>query len=166
MFTEYAADRQQVVGGANLEAEKQAYAESFVARAEFLSRYEANATAESFVDALLANVHESAGVDLAAQRAGLIARYNQGASQTESRGLVVSGIADNATFKQAEYNSAFVLTEYFSYLRRDADQAGFDFWLNVLNNRDTGELSRHGLLVHHLGGVSAALQRRGRARER
>jgi len=34
--------------------------------------------------------------------------------------LVVSGIADNATFKQAEYNSAFVLTEYFSYLRRDA----------------------------------------------
>ena len=25
--------------------------------------------------------------------------------------------------------------EYFGYLRRDPDMEGYDFWLNVLNNR-------------------------------
>ena len=41
-------------------------------------------------------------------------------------------------FKQAEYNSAFVLMEYFGYLKRDPDQAGYDFWLNILNHREPG----------------------------
>jgi hypothetical protein len=26
--------------------------------------------------------------------------------------------------------------EYFGYLRRDLDPGGYDFWLNVLNNRE------------------------------
>jgi hypothetical protein len=26
--------------------------------------------------------------------------------------------------------------QYFGYLRRDADTGGYDFWLNVLNNRE------------------------------
>ena len=30
-------------------------------------------------------------------------------------------LAENAEFKQAEYNGAFVLTEYFGCLRRDAE---------------------------------------------
>jgi hypothetical protein len=138
IYTEYATDRQQVVGGANLAAEKAAFAASFVERPEFVSKYEAAGTAEAFVDALLASAQQTSGVNLLSQRDTLVARYNEGASQTESRALVVSGLADNARFKQAEYNSAFVLTEYFSYLRRDADQGGFDFWLNVLNARDAG----------------------------
>jgi hypothetical protein len=41
-------------------------------------------------------------------------------------------------FIAAEYNPAFVLTEYFGYLRRDPDEAGFQFWLDVLNNRVPG----------------------------
>jgi len=36
------------------------------------------------------------------------------------------------------YNQSFVLMEYFGYLRRDMDQSGFEFWVNVLNNRDAG----------------------------
>ncbi len=28
--------------------------------------------------------------------------------------------------------------EYFGYLRRDPDEAGFNFWLDVLNNRTPG----------------------------
>ena len=43
-------------------------------------------------------------------------------------------IADNVAFKQMQYNAAFVLTEYFGYLRRDPEPDGFNFWLNVLNN--------------------------------
>ena len=47
-------------------------------------------------------------------------------------------IADNAVFKQSQYNQAFVLTEYFGYLRRDPDPGGYTFWLNVLNVGDPG----------------------------
>jgi hypothetical protein len=41
-------------------------------------------------------------------------------------------------FKQREYNPAFVLIEYFGYLQRDPDEAGYQFWLDVLNNRVPG----------------------------
>jgi hypothetical protein len=54
----------------------------------------------------------------------------------DSRAAVVRAVSDNTTFKQTQYNPAFVLTEYFGYLRRDSDQAGYNFWLNVLNNGD------------------------------
>ncbi len=33
-----------------------------------------------------------------------------------------------------EFNAAFVTMEYFGYLRRDPDTAGFNFWLNKLNS--------------------------------
>ena len=31
--------------------------------------------------------------------------------------------------------TAFGLMQYFGYLRRNPEQEGYDFWLNVLNNR-------------------------------
>ena len=95
-------------------------------------------TAESFVDALIANVRQSAGFDLGSQRDGLIDSYHTGANLNESRALVLREIADDATFKQSQYNAAFVLAEYFGYLRRDPDESGYDFWLNVLNRREAG----------------------------
>ncbi len=44
-------------------------------------------------------------------------------------------IAENQRFAQQQFNSGFVLTQYFGYLRRDPDEGGFVFWLDVLNNR-------------------------------
>ena len=32
-----------------------------------------------------------------------------------------------------EFNAAFVLMEYFAYLRRDPDAAGYQHWLDKLN---------------------------------
>ena len=121
-FAEYAIDRQQVVGGPNLEAEKQAFAESFVQRGEFMQKYQTNSTAEGFVDALLANLRQTSGVDLGSQRDSLIARYNTGANQTQSRSFVLRDVTENAATRDANYNAAFVLTEYFGYLRRDPDR--------------------------------------------
>jgi uncharacterized delta-60 repeat protein len=135
LFAEYALDRQQVVGGADLDSEKTAFAQSFVQRAEFATKYQANATAESFVEALIQSV-QSSGFDLSTERANLVDAYSSGGTIVESRVLVLRAIADNAAFKQSQYNAAFVLTEYFGYLRRDPDQGGYDFWLNVLNNRE------------------------------
>ena len=59
-------------------------------------------------------------------------------SVSACRAAVVRSLADHASFKQSQYNKAFVLTEYFSYLRRDIDQSGYDFWVGVLNVGDAG----------------------------
>ena len=36
-------------------------------------------------------------------------------------------------FYTAEYNRAFVQLEYFGYMKRDPDDAGYAFWLGKLN---------------------------------
>ncbi len=125
-------DRAQIVVGTALETSKQAFANSFVARAEFSAKYPLSLSKAEFVDALLQTVRQGSGVELSALRETLISDYNA----NNSRARIVRQVADAAAFQQAEYNRAFVLMQYFGYLRRDADEAGYDFWLNVLNNRD------------------------------
>jgi hypothetical protein len=138
VFNEYSADRKQVVGGPTLTAQKAAFADSFVQRTEFVQKYQGQTTADSFVDALLQNVQQSSQLDLGAQRSGLINQYNSGGTLEQSRSLVLRSLADNAALKQKEYNAAFVLTEYFGYLRRNPEPEGYDFWLNVVTNGDAG----------------------------
>jgi len=58
-----------------------------------------------------------------------------------ARGQAVRMVADDADLFSAEYNRAFVLAEYFGYLRRNPNDApettldytGYDFWLTKLN---------------------------------
>jgi hypothetical protein len=133
-YLEFSADRSQVVGGPNLDASKTALANAFVQRAEFAQKYQANTTADSFVDALLQTLRDSASVDLASERGNLIGKYNSGGTMNESRALVLRDLGDNAAFAAAAYNPSFVLMEYFGYLRRGVDQGGYDFWLSVLSN--------------------------------
>jgi hypothetical protein len=60
---------------------------------------------------------------------------------TAARARVLRGVAENETFSQRELNNAFVLMEYFGYLRRNPndppeatlDYAGYNFWLVKLN---------------------------------
>ena len=113
--------------------------------AEFLAKYPANLDGPSFVDALLATIMSDIGVDLTAQRSGLIDLFNSG-----GRGEVLYRLADdnvqtnpinNRALIDAEYNRAFVFTQYAGYLRRDADIGGFLFWLDQVDRaplRDVG----------------------------
>jgi len=55
-------------------------------------------------------------------------------SATETRASVLRKIAEADELHSRELNSAFVALEYFGYLRRDPDTAGFNFWLNKLNS--------------------------------
>jgi len=58
---------------------------------------------------------------------------------------------DNHLFLDEEYNRAFVATQYFGYLRRDADIGGFLFWLGQVNSaplRDT--LRQHAMVCSFL----------------
>lgn len=135
-YAEFNTDRKSVVGGSNLDASKAAFADSFVQRAEFIEKYKSAQTAESFVSNLIDTMRESAGVDLSGQYNALIGKYQAGSNINQSRSLVVREAIDAASFKTAVYNHSFVLMEYFGYLKRDPDQGGFDFWVNVLNNKE------------------------------
>ena len=94
-------------------------------RADFNARY-GSLTNQQYVDALIANL----GVTISPQeRDALILDLANGST----RATVLGRLAENETFSRSEFNRAFVLMEYFGYLRRDPDTAGFNFWLNKLN---------------------------------
>jgi uncharacterized protein (TIGR03118 family) len=53
---------------------------------------------------------------------------------TLTRAGVLRMVAESQFLQAREFNAAFVTMEYFGYLRRDPDTAGFNFWLGKLNN--------------------------------
>jgi hypothetical protein len=143
-FSEFIAGRDQVVAGASLQANKQAFAQEFVDRTDFLRKYPTSMNATQFVDALLATASRSSGASLAAQRAQLLALYNGADS---GRVAIIRQVADSEVFAQAEYNRAFVLMQYFGYLRRDPDERGFEFWLNVLESKPASDPTAYRSMV-------------------
>jgi len=68
---------------------------------------------------------------LIAFRDSLIAGLN---GMTLTRATVLRMVAESQTLQARELNNAFVTMEYFGYLRRDPDTAGFNFWLDKLNS--------------------------------
>ncbi|MDQ3806086.1 MAG: TIGR03118 family protein, partial [Acidobacteriota bacterium] len=118
---------------AQLEANKQEFFAKFVQGPEFAAAFPTTMTPGEFVDALF----ENAGVTpTAAERQAAIAEFGAASTTADSgaRARALRRVAENATFKQQEFTTAFVLMEYFGYLRRDPDEAGFQFWLNKLNS--------------------------------
>lgn len=132
-YAEFTQDRNQV-DVSNLAQSKQAFADNWVQRQAFINKYGANPSADTFVDALLSNLKAYDGVDLSSKRSIYISELQSGAT----RGQIVREIAEDSSVLTAEYNPSFVLMQYFGYLRRDADAGGYNFWLNVLNNRVQG----------------------------
>ena len=135
-YSEFGTDRRLVVEGPTLEQTKQAYALAFVQRTEFATKFSGQTTADSFVDALIASIQTNSGVNLSPQRSTIISAYNGTTGQDQQRAAAVRAAIDQSAFVNAEYNPAFVLMQYFGYLRRDPDQGGYNFWLDNVNNRD------------------------------
>jgi hypothetical protein len=113
---------------------KQAYLQAFVQRSDFQSAFPNTMTAAQFVDKLYAN----AGVTpTAGERNAAIAAFGTG--NTAGRAAALRAVAESGTLHQAEFNRAFVLMQYFGYLKRnpndlpDADFSGYSFWLGKLN---------------------------------
>jgi hypothetical protein len=101
-------------------------------------------TPAQFVEALNANTRDplnpSAGGALTqAEREQLAAQLAAAGNTTQARAEVLRAIAENAEFRRRQSNNAFVLMQYFGYLRRDpndppdTDYAGHQFWLGKLN---------------------------------
>jgi hypothetical protein len=51
-----------------------------------------------------------------------------------TRAQVFRAVADSDEVSSAEFNSAFVAMQYYGYLRRTPDNAGYDAWLAYLNS--------------------------------
>ncbi len=65
--------------------------------------------------------------------ADLLNRLNAG---TLTRAQVFRAIADSDQVNTAEFNNAFVGMQYYGYLRRKPEPAGYQSWLNVLRSGD------------------------------
>ena len=116
-----------------LEANKRAFADAWVARPAFVADFPATLSAVQFVDKLF----QRAGVSpTQIERDSLVSGLNGG---TETRATVVRRIAESNALVVQENNNAFVLMQYFGYLRRnpddppDIDMSGFNFWMIKLN---------------------------------
>jgi len=144
-FLEFLRDTQQIGRGvqvgvgdwqAQLETNKQSYALAFVQSQEFLSRYPTDLTADQFVSRLDVN---AGGVLSDVEKANLVAILGVTPADSAKRASVLRSVAEDADLRTAEFNKAFVLMQYFGYLRRnpdeapDTDFAGYNFWLNKLN---------------------------------
>ena len=126
-FNEFLPDTQQIgkdviVGEgdwqAKLEANKVAFIQVFVARSRFTTAFPTTLTPAQFVDALFSN----AGVTPStAERDAAIAEFGGAGntSNTAARARALRRVAENGTLAAQEKNKAFVLTQYFGYLRRN-----------------------------------------------
>ena len=62
---------------------------------------------------------------------------NQLTGGTLTRAQVLRAIADSDQVLNAEFNQAFVAMQYYGYLRRTPEAAGYNSWLNYLNAHPT-----------------------------
>jgi hypothetical protein len=119
-----------------LEANKVAYATDFVQRTDFKAAFPDSMTADQFVTKLDTN---AGGVLSDSEKTNLVAMLAVNPTDTSKRAATVRAVADDADLKSAEFNKAFVLSQFFGYLRRnpneapDTDFSGYQFWLNKLN---------------------------------
>jgi hypothetical protein len=140
-YTSFMRDLQEVSRGVvvlapawqqKLADNQQQFANEWVSRPEFKSLYDGMSNMV-FINSLYAN---AGVVPKPADRDALVTRLD---NASESRAAAILEVGSNSAFRQQEMNSAFVLMEYFGYLRRDPnaspdkDMSGYIFWLNKLN---------------------------------
>ncbi|HET9789080.1 MAG TPA: hypothetical protein VFP47_18225, partial [Pyrinomonadaceae bacterium] len=148
-LNEFLPDTQQIGRGVivgqtgweqQLENNKRDFAADFVTRPRFTDAHPTTLTPSEFVDRLFAN----AGVTPSpGERQTAIDEFAGAATSSDAaaRARVLRSIAEHPALAQAGFNRAFVLMQYFGYLRRNPNDApestldfqGFNFWLGKLN---------------------------------
>jgi hypothetical protein len=147
-FEEFLRDRQQLAAGVvigepgadmRLEQNKVAYYNDFVQRARFTAAYPTSVTPAQYVDALNVN---TGGALTPEERQAAVGEFGGAASTGDlgARARALRRVVENAEFSRRERNRAFVLMEYFGYLRRDPNESpeptldyqGYNFWLAKL----------------------------------
>jgi len=121
-LNEFLSDTQEigqgvVVGQGNwqqqIENNKQAFTAEFVQRTRFMTAFPNSMTAAQFVDRL----NQNAGNVLSqSDRDQLVSDLSTNA---KTRAQALRAVAENSNLNLAEFNRAFVLMQYFGYLRRN-----------------------------------------------
>jgi hypothetical protein len=125
-YAEFIPDLAKVSGflsDAELEAAKVAFVTEFMTRPEFTTKYNGT-TNQQYVDLLLS----TAGVTHPARDFWIAALTNG----TRTRAQVLREISESTEVYNKYYNQAFVVMQYFGYLRRDPDAFYLD-WIAVLD---------------------------------
>jgi uncharacterized delta-60 repeat protein len=143
-FGEFLPDTQQIGQGvvvgqtgweATLENNKRTFMEAFVRRSRFTTAFAPPTSEGQYVDTLNMN---AGGVLTTAERNQLV---NDLIAETKTAGQVLRIVAEDQDLVNSDFNRAFVLMEYFGYLRRNPndppeqtlDFQGNNFWLGKLN---------------------------------
>ena len=121
-----------------LENNKQSFTSEFVQRSRFTSAFLTSMTPAQFVDRLFTNAGVTPSVT---DRQAVIGEFGSATSTSDvaARARTLRRVAENSTMNIKEFNRAFVLMQYFGYLRRnpndapDSDYSGYQFWLAKLN---------------------------------
>ncbi|MBD0373693.1 MAG: hypothetical protein ICV60_22870, partial [Pyrinomonadaceae bacterium] len=130
-YAQFMPDRSQLVAGPQLQQSTLEFTNRFVQRTEFRQAYPDSLTPEQYVNKLF----DTAGLTpYANERASAVQLLKNGGTRTQ----VLLDVINQQAFKDREYNPSFVLMQYFGYLRRDPEEGGYRFWLDVLNNKVPG----------------------------
>ena len=74
----------------------------------------------------------------------------RGSGDTAGRAAALRSVIESGSVFNRMYNDAFVLMQYFGFLKRnpnegnDTNFVGYNFWLDVLNNREPNNY--HGMV--------------------
>ncbi len=143
-YTEFIHDARQVGEGvvigqsgaeARLDQNQMAYALRVVNDPKFIQNTPINMSAESYVNTLFQRANVFDPTDAEVQKA--VDAF--GVGDTAGRAAALRSVADSASVRKEGFNKAFVLMQYFGYLRRnptdapDEDDSGYQFWLSKLN---------------------------------
>ncbi|HVF42860.1 MAG TPA: hypothetical protein VM936_07620, partial [Pyrinomonadaceae bacterium] len=104
-----------------LDDNKNAYALAFVQRADFVAKYPTSLGAAAYVDALFAT---SGVTPTASERNAAVAAFGSGG--VAGRAAALRSVVESGSLHSAERNRAFVLLQYFGYLKRNPDDAPED----------------------------------------
>lgn len=144
-YPEIISDMSFVAGATSAEvfARKAQLAQLFTQRQEFQTTY-ASMTGTQYVSALLdryqltsittPDPQQPDGITkVTLSRADLVTRLGSGSL---SRAQILRAVADSDQVAQAEFNNAFVAMQYYGYLKRKPESAGYQAWLQVLKGGD------------------------------
>jgi hypothetical protein len=135
-FNEFLADTQELGKGVmvgkpgwveKLAANRKAFFDAWVQREDFRARYD-SLSDYWFVSVIFLDMMHVTPTP--AERDALVAELQSGTSRAD----VLAKMVDHPEFSRQELNKAFVLMQYFGYMRRDPDEGGFRFWLKKLND--------------------------------
>jgi len=146
LYEEIIPDMRSVTGQtpAELFQKRAAFANAWVARPEFSATYD-TVPDDMFVFTLLSRYNLSAittidpanpdGTQFVTLTLNeLISRLSAG---TLTRATVLRAIVQSREVDRAEFNGAFVAMQYYGYLRRTPEEAGYQDWLRHLNANPT-----------------------------